>query len=204
MCLKLINPKPVIREASPFLTSEECADIIRFGDAFLKPSLVTDRASGTELDPGRTSYSGYLPSGGADNSVPQAIRVAEELAVLLCGVPLERLETLQIVRYEEDQQYKPHYDFFEDYPEKNNQRTHTIFVYLNTLADTDPHVGGETYFPNVDIRIRPVTGKAVVWENCAPGPNEPSCDVNTLHAGLPVRGGVKYGLNIWARAGNAR
>ncbi|CAK7235364.1 hypothetical protein SCUCBS95973_009245 [Sporothrix curviconia] len=53
------------------------------------------------------------------------------------------------------------------------------------------------------VTFRPVQGNAVYWENLLPaGPSQHrEGDHRTLHAGLPVVGGEKIGMNIWTRQG---
>lgn len=46
------------------------------------------------------------------------------------------------------------------------------------------------------IAFRPVPGNALFWVNLLANGTG---DTRTLHAGLPVEGGVKYGMNIWPR-----
>ena len=48
------------------------------------------------------------------------------------------------------------------------------------------------------VTFLPVEGNAIYWENLdAQGRG----DERTLHAGLPVTGGGKIGMNIWTRQG---
>ena len=88
----------------------------------------------------------------------------------------------------------------------SKRRIVTIFCYLN---DVDHGHGGETAFPSCPLsspgddgpadaervlKIRPHPGRAVIWSNVLPN-GQP--DPRTVHAGLPVERGIKYGLNIW-------
>ncbi|CAM6004160.1 unnamed protein product [Sphagnum balticum] len=45
------------------------------------------------------------------------------------------------------------------------------------------------------ITFKPIKGNAVFWENMRP---DGRGDENTWHAGLPVKSGIKVGLNIWS------
>ena len=47
------------------------------------------------------------------------------------------------------------------------------------------------------VTFRPVVGNAVFWRNMEGGVG----DERVLHAGMPVTGGGKVGLNIWTREG---
>ena len=64
-----------------------------------------------------------------------------------------------------------------------------MFVYLKSPDD-----GGETYFPNLNKKIKPVEGTAILWTNC--DSNKQIYD-ESLHAGLPVKKGCKIGMNLW-------
>ena len=48
------------------------------------------------------------------------------------------------------------------------------------------------------VTFRPVVGNAVYWVNLD---TEGRGDPKTIHAGLPVVGGEKLGMNIWTREG---
>jgi len=111
------------------------------------------------------------------------------------------MESLQFLRYELNQEYKEHWDFFmPGYPAwdeeiaRNGQRSVTFFVYLNNLPDAES--GGETGFVKLNLKVKPKRGRAVFWyDTLASG----KVDERTLHAGLPVLKGTKYAMNIWIR-----
>jgi prolyl 4-hydroxylase len=81
-------------------------------------------------------------------------------------------------------------------------------VYLD-----DDCTGGGTKFPRLEkpsgqawcdvidcedpegVAFKPVKGNAVYWENFRP---DGKGYEETWHAGLPVKSGVKVGLNIWS------
>ncbi|CAI5510248.1 unnamed protein product [Closterium sp. Naga37s-1] len=81
-------------------------------------------------------------------------------AKLITGiVDFERLATseLQLVKYDVGQEYKAHYDG-RMLPDGTLEARGTFLVYLN-----DGFEGGETYFPNVGIKVKPERGKAILW-----------------------------------------
>jgi prolyl 4-hydroxylase len=128
-------------------------------------------------------------------------------------LPTSQIENLQTVKYETNEAFRPHYDWFAE-PEEN-PRLSTIFGYL----ECDECVGGSTQFPNLGgrfsakwcafvdcesedaaaadgIGFKPLVGNAVFWMNYyANGTGHPG----VLHAGMPVRQGRKIGLNIMTR-----
>ena len=95
-----------------------------------------------------------------------------------------------------------------------NPSEHYHYAYVGVGEGT---TGGGTNFPALDaphgeewcdvidcdeewekgVTFRPVEGNAVYWENMVGGQG----DDRTLHAGLPVTGGWKVGMNVWTREG---
>ena len=179
----------------------------------------------------RDSWTAYLPYPSSPktdlNIVTSCI---EERASAVQGyVPLERMESLQLVkyrlaresivdiRYHDRQHFKEHFDWFdprdESLVEPGNRRS-SFFVYL--VADC---VGGSTSFPKVPrpqrpewcgaIKCQDENGGEVTYLDVQPKVGtavfwynlQPSgeVDYNTLHAGTPVINGTKVGMNIWTR-----
>ena len=66
-----------------------------------------------------------------------------------------------------------------------------MFVYLS-----DCEAGGATHFPLAGVQQAPVCGHALCWHNIN---KRGLLDGRTLHAGLPVERGVKWGMNVWLR-----
>ena len=77
------------------------------------------------------------------------------------------------------------------------KRICSYFVYLNTL---DENMGGQTEFPLINIKMRPVAGMAVLWANVNPEMTQ-ECDNLLIHRAHPVIGEntIKYGMNIWVK-----
>ena len=96
-------------------------------------------------------------------------------------------ESLQLVRYQDGQEYTAHHDFgySEVDDERQPNRFATVLFYLN-----DGMVGGETEFPrwvngetNSGLRVKPERGKAVLFYSHLPDGN---MDDLSEHAALPV------------------
>jgi len=67
----------------------------------------------------------------------------------------------------------------------------TLFVYLNDVDE-----GGETFFPDLDIKVKPEKGTAILWPNVMS--NDPFTKLDsTNHAALDVIKGKKYAINAW-------
>ena len=143
----------------------------------------------------------------------------KERAASFQGLSLQRIEPLQVVRYELNGYYNDHFDWLGDtctsyWCQRMGDRSSSIFVYLEANC-----TGGETEFlkmsvpedlrgewcefvsceeggGNSTLRWKPKAGNAIFWENLDGG----GCGIEEMkHAGLPVTAGSKIGLNIWTR-----
>ena len=69
----------------------------------------------------------------------------------------------------------------------------TLLIYLNDLPDD---AGGNTFFPKLNLRVKPKAGDAIYFENM----NNGEVDYNTAHSGEPIIGNhKKYAMNVWFR-----
>ena len=172
-----------------FLTPEECAGLIALIEANRIPSGVLSDTP----DPGfRTSESSNLDP---HNPVVAAVEAKINAAL---GLQPEHGETCQGQRYAVGQEFKAHHDFFytdqgyyRSEASMGGQRTWTAMVFLN-----EPEGGGQTNFPEVNIKITPRAGNLFAWNNMdeTGAPNR-----FTLHQGCPVTAGVKYIITKWYR-----
>ena len=139
------------------------------------------------------------------------IAAIERRACELLGVwNTDAVEPLQLVRYRKGEFFGKHHDLGDldeeretvSLPVRNlfsKRRLATIFCYLNDLPEG---AGGETHFPDVrrgGLKVQPKKGRAVLFSNVKLSENGDCLvpDEKTVHEGLPVESGVKYGLNIW-------
>ncbi|HEY0044594.1 MAG TPA: 2OG-Fe(II) oxygenase [Allosphingosinicella sp.] len=114
------------------------------------------------------------------------------------GIQPAHGETIQGQRYAVGQQFKPHHDFFypsepywEEQVKSGGQRTWTAMVFLNEVE-----AGGQTFFPNANVRVTPRAGNLLVWNNLDEY-GEPN--MYSLHTGMPVEAGTKYVITKWYR-----
>lgn len=124
-------------------------------------------------------------------------------------IPLGNGEGIQVLRYERDQEYKPHFDYFfhEQGTDNGGNRLATVLMYLS-----DTEEGGETVFPNVAVpksqnqsagfsqcamkglAVKPRKGDAVLfWSLRTDG----VLDKGSQHGSCPVIKGVKYAATKW-------
>ena len=112
----------------------------------------------------------------------------------LTGIPNENMEHLQILRYNEGQQYANHYDFNQHEQERpQGGRLLTAFLFLNDVVK-----GGETEFTSLPrpLQVKPRCGKILIWPNVL-DQDPDSMDKRTRHRALPVQEGIKYAVNAW-------
>jgi prolyl 4-hydroxylase len=176
----------IVRDA---LGADICRKLVALIDQDLIPSGLLAPVDDPEY---RTSESCNL------NPHDPLVAQAEAAIQAVIGIDPVHSETIQGQRYSLGQQFKAHHDYFDpnaDYwPElerTGGQRTWTAMVFLN-----DPESGGETCFPDANIKVAPRRGNLLTWNNLD-GEGWPN--VYSRHQGLPVTGGVKYIVTKWYR-----
>lgn len=192
---KQLLDKPSIDLFENFITPEDAKYVITLAQGRFKPS-TTLPDSKPIVSTDRTSTSVFLNQ-PSDSSDPVLTRI-RNLASHIVDIPPKYMEKMQVVKYCHGQFYKQHYDYLNDKSEevkKYGQRTATVLVYLNTLADGE---GGGTKFHVSDLVVQPRVGSAVMWFNVTPAGHG---DARTLHSGEPITtpGVEKYAMNIWFR-----
>ncbi|KAI1878356.1 uncharacterized protein JN550_000538 [Neoarthrinium moseri] len=115
---------------------------------------------------------------------------------------------VQITSYQEGQEYRPHFDWYED-DEYHINHFSTIFAILEASCE---HCG--TQFPRIKVdwtkrdkkwceyldcsqnvlTTKNINSSALFWRNLD---DNLRGRPDTLHAGLPAKDGSKMGLNIW-------
>ena len=115
----------------------------------------------------------------------------------ISGFPENNQEAANIIRYGTGGEYKKHKDAsspedlkYDEYPHAGSRKK-TCLIYLN-----DNFEGGETHFPELNVKIKPRLGKAVVWNNVH---EDNSLIEESVHAGLPVLSNSKWIVSIWIR-----
>ncbi|MDE2561760.1 MAG: 2OG-Fe(II) oxygenase [Sphingomonadales bacterium] len=172
-----------------FFSPEECEHLIRITDAVARPSPTYNNNS----DGGRTSYSGDVDP--CDPFIQMLQRRIDDLL----GIEPGYGETLQVQRYRKGQQFRSHFDYFNtgtsywpEEQERGGQRSWTAMGYLSDVEE-----GGSTDFPKVDVSVPPQRGALLVWNNMKA---DGSPNTRSLHAGTPVKQGVKYVVTKWYRS----
>jgi len=187
----IIYERPNITFIENFITEEEAAYLMKFGDENKKKSEISNNEQEYEIkydESIRSSESAYL-----GKHMNEMVTRIEDRACRYVGTNTHYLEPLQVVVYEKGQKFSPHYDFYSTKKlPKGGNRTKTILVYLN---DVPTELGGGTVFTKLGIKIQPKARCAIYFENM----NENGPDYDTEHAGeeLSTDSIKKYALNIW-------
>ena len=176
-------------EIDNFLNETECAAIVEVIKSKLRPSEI---ASNNEYDDSfRTSSTCDLGNLNLDILKDLDRRICE-----LIGINQSYSEIIQGQHYEVGQEFKAHTDYFEgdqinEFGGQRGQRTYTFMIYLNDVTE-----GGETEFYQIDRKIKPSLGKAVIWNNLD---KNGSPNPKTLHHAHPVLEGSKTVITKWFR-----
>jgi len=193
----------VIRESGPrilrvekFVSGDDCDSIRALAEPQFKRSTVAGYDSAKDrdhVDDARTSSGAWL----SKKSKEHAIRRFTNRVSKLSQLPQQNGEEIQVLRYEINQQYKPHHDYFDpeyygQFLTNGGQRVASVMLFLNNVTE-----GGETSFPKAGIKIKPLKGSAIIWYNVHP--NNGSLDPNSMHGGNPVIQGTKYVAVQWMR-----
>jgi prolyl 4-hydroxylase len=176
------------------LSDDECDALTAYCERRLARSSVLAGAEGAlEVNQNRTSTGVTLRR----EETALVSRLERRLADL-AQWPAECSEGLQLLRYGEAEEYRPHFDWFPaDIPglkkhmDIGGQRLGTFLLYLS-----DVEAGGSTSFPAIGLEVMPRKGGAVFFANTD---SNLVPDQLSLHAGSPVLKGVKFVANKWLR-----
>ncbi|KAK0667697.1 hypothetical protein QBC41DRAFT_227902 [Cercophora samala] len=217
----LISLDPLLIYIPNFVSQAESRSLIDLSTPLLEPSPIVSRGADSAGSQARTSWSAPLPS---DSHLVNCIlsRSASFLGTLL-SPGRDEMGPAQVVRYTESQKFDLHTDWFsrpritdEDRETGRRRLYNRVATFFVILQSNITEGSGETWFPKVrpitphtadegrvwrehedgGVAFKPVPGNAIFWVNLLPNGTG---DARTVHAGLPVKGGVKTGMNIWPR-----
>jgi prolyl 4-hydroxylase len=173
-----------------FLVPEVCDGVIRLIDERLRDSTTADAFADPKVRTSRTADIGMQGH--------NLILELDELIAEALGIHWSYTDITQGQRYDLEQEYKAHYDYFipgthqhQVFCQFLGQRTWTFMIYLNDVEE-----GGGTRFRRLERTIMPERGKAVIWNNLNP---DGSVNPYTIHHGMKVRKGSKYIITKWFR-----
>lgn len=202
---RVLSWNPRVMHFPGFLSDEECDEIVRLAQPKLKRSGVVDSATGeSKVDDVRSSSGQFF----ARAEHPVVARVEQRVA-LWTHLPVEFGEGMQVLKYRDGQEYRPHADYF-SHPRKDDNggnRMATVIMYLTT-----PEKGGETVFPRVKapqsqlddpsfsecakqgLAVKARKGDAVLFFSIRP---DGRFDPGSQHGGCPVLAGEKFAATKW-------
>ena len=179
--IKLLSKNPLIFIVENFLTSMECDHFIELSNGKLKRALVSHQKKGV-ISNGRTGSNLWITH--YKDKITQNVgkRIAD-----FVKIPLENAESFQLIKYDEKQEYRNHYDgWVHDNSEKTlrnmkygGQRMLTSLVYLNDVEE-----GGGTRFSKLNINVEAKKGRMLIFSNVYENTNVRH--ELSEHAGMPV------------------
>ncbi|KAL8139741.1 hypothetical protein V2J09_005762 [Rumex salicifolius] len=201
---EIVSWEPRIIVLHNFLSKEECDYLRATASPRLQVSTVVDTKTGKGVKSEvRTSSGMFLNSEERKYPMIQAI---EKRISVYSQVPIENGELIQVLRYEKNQYYRPHHDYFSDSfnVKRGGQRIATMLMYLSDNVE-----GGETYFPLAGSGecscggktvtgtcVKPNKGDAVLfWSMGLDGQSDP----RSVHGGCEVQSGEKWSATKWMR-----
>jgi len=167
-------------------------DVIAFLIAQAKPAL--ERSTGgmdRQVSDYRTSSTAWLQDDVSLNSA--ILQSLERKMADVTNVGVLHQEHLQVLNYGPQQYYRQHHDWVPEHSSAPcGPRIATFFLYLNTVEE-----GGGTYFHRLNLTVKAVKGRAVLWYNALGSSGTAEIDSRTEHEAMPVVKGEKWAANKW-------
>ncbi len=120
---------------------------------------------------------------------PHHYNIIANAIVENCGFPHSHIEAIDIYNYDKGRYLDLHHDYpyFPDkinyYSHGRNDRVGTGILYLN-----DDYEGGSTYFPKLDIDVKPKKGSMLYFKQCY----DESTNWSTIHESKVITSGTKW------------
>ncbi|CAB4294211.1 unnamed protein product [Prunus armeniaca] len=152
----------------------ECDYLRAIASPRLQVSTVVDTKTGKGIKSSVRTSSGMFLS-HEEKKYPR-IQAIEKRISVYSQVPVENGELIQVLRYEKNQFYRPHHDYFSD-----------------TAGSGECSCGGKVVR---GLSVKPVKGDAVLfWSMGLDGQSDP----NSIHGGCEVLSGEKWSATKWMR-----
>ena len=183
---RLISADPHIELVLGLFSAAECRYLQLLAAPWLEPAMIYATTGEGKRDPHRDSDNMVIAPMTEDlvvQAINRCIATASETEA-------NWGEPLHILRYTPGQQYRPHHDAHAFGPVEK-RRLATALLYLN-----DDYEGGETHFPELNIKVRGGVGDLLIFHNLDA---EKMPDVRMIHAGLPITSGEKWLATRWIR-----
>tara|TARA_A100001015_G_C15040612_1_gene739381 strand:+ start:3401 stop:4414 length:1014 start_codon:yes stop_codon:yes gene_type:complete len=180
----LLHANPWVVQIENFLKEDEIDSLLKMCEGKYVRSLAGDGVSKS-----RTSEQCWCQDQTCLND-KNVGAISSKISGMLQS-SIQNTEFLQIIRYDEGQFYSLHHDQNAGYHVPCGPRVYTFFMYLNT-----PEEGGETWFPDINLKVKAQKGRAIIW-NSILNNNVSLPDLRTHHEALPVKKGMKMAANYW-------
>lgn len=190
-----LNASPRIERWTRTIAPSAC-DYLTVGAApLLKPAQIINPESGNL---GHASYRNSLTAAMPDQAMDMVTWAIKTQMASLAGTTPRHGEALAVIVYRPGEEYRAHYDFILDSDgyaaediRRRGQRVATSLVRLN-----EEFTGGDTVFPRLSVRWTGQRGDALSFDNV-----DPLGELHkaSLHAGEPVKEGVKVLASLWLR-----
>ena len=183
---RLVSADPHIELVLGLFSTEECRYIQLLANPWLEPAMIYRADGGRMRDPHRDSDNMVVTPMTEDLVIQAINRCIADAS----GTQYGWGEPLHVLRYRPGQQYRPHHDAHAFGPVEK-RRIATALLYLN-----DDYEGGETWFPELKIKVRGGTGDLLIFHNLDA---DKLPDPRMTHAGLPIKSGEKWLATRWIR-----
>ena len=183
--LKVHYKKPLIFTIDNILTPEECRLIIdKCKDKMERAQVgVGDKSKVSKIRTGSSYFLKYLDD-------PELFQIFKKISLLIKKPGRNFDPFFQVIHYYPGEEYKVHIDPSAERMKIEDiiHRKFTVLMYLNNVDG-----GGETEFPNLELKIEPKQGRMVYFENYI---KKEVC-ADSCHRSLPVERGEKWAFNLW-------
>jgi prolyl 4-hydroxylase len=191
--LTILYIKPLILAIPDFLTDTECGSLLQLihqNELLFIPSQSKSKLKQRQSKELRFGLKHFQTS------------ITQKLQKLI-PYPLDHLETPKLTKYTKNDYFLTHQDGISKTNYKTphsycqvpySNRMCTILIYLNQCH------GGNTYFNDLKLNIKPEKGKALVFFPCYSHthPVKPGrLNLHTRHESKPIRKGNKYIYQQW-------
>ena len=187
----IIHYKPLIKLIDNFYSSQECDNILQFDWQWERSGGWNHELGATKVTDERTSSTVFVKL--SDCSIPQEIKNLNYKLSNFLDIDILRLEEPQLTKYNPNEKYVPHWDYFSSGKQAINNRVATAIIYLN-----DNFLGGNTTFTLLNKSIMPKSGRLLYFEY------DYTTEINSLtkHSGDIIFSGTKQIATVWIRKNN--
>ena len=183
---RLISEDPHVELILGLFSAAECRYLQLLAEPWLEPAMVYAATGAGVRDPHRDSDNMVI----APMTEDLVVQVINRCIAAASRTDVSWGEPLHILRYGPGQQYRPHHDAHAFSPVEK-RRIATALLYLN-----DAYEGGETFFPELNVKVRGGTGDLLIFHNLDAAMMP---DARMVHAGLPITSGEKWLATRWIR-----